>query len=94
MNVLDLKTGLCLQKSSRVKSQVAQNILEQTEIISQELRKNSLEAYIKYNAYYDKKASVSKLKERDYVYVLQTKAGHQGSKILFTNFRWTGPCLV
>ena len=50
-----------------------------------------MQAYIKYKAYYDKKANVSKLKQSDYVYILQPKADHQGSKILFTDFRWIGP---
>ena len=26
--------------------------------------------------------------------VLQPKADHQGNKILFTDFRWIGPCIV
>ena len=46
---------------------------------------------IKYKAYYDEKAKASKLKEADYVFVLQPKADHQRSKILFTDFRWMGP---
>ena len=47
-----------------------------------------MQAYIKNKVYYDKKANASTLKEADYVHVLQPKAGHQGSKILFTEFRW------
>ena len=46
-----------------------------------------MQAYIKYKAYYDQKANASKLKEADYVYILQPKADHQGSKIPFTEFR-------
>ena len=53
-----------------------------------------MQAYIKYKAYYDEKANVSKLKETDYVYVLQQKADHQGSKITFTEFRWLGPYII
>ena len=41
-----------------------------------------------------KKANASKLKEPQYVYVLQPKADHQGSKIPFTSFRWIGPYIV
>ena len=48
----------------------------------------------KYKAYYDKRANVSKLKERQYVYALQPKADHQGSNISFTDFRWIGPYIV
>ena len=60
-------------------------------MIHQDVRKNVMQAYIKYKAYYDKKANASKLKEADYVYILQPKACHQGSKIPFTEFRWVDP---
>ena len=53
-----------------------------------------MQAYIKYKAYYDKKANASKLKQADYVCILQTKADHQGSKIPFTDFRWIGPYII
>ena len=75
-------------------SQIAQDILEQTEMIHQGVRKKTMQAYIKYTAYYDKKANVSKLKEADYVYILQPKADHQGNKFPFTEFRWVGPYIV
>ena len=41
-----------------------------------------------------KKTNVSKLKEQQYVHVLQPKAEHQGNKFPFTDFRWIGPCTV
>ena len=72
-------------------SQIAQDVLDQTEMIHQDVRKNAMQAYIKYIAYYDKKANASKLKGADYVYVLQPKADHQGSRNPFTEFRWIGP---
>ena len=53
-----------------------------------------MQAYIKYKAYYDKKANASKLKQSDYVYILQPKADHPGSKIPFTDFRWIGPYII
>ena len=93
-NILDLKLGIRPQQQPIPTSQVAQDILEQTEMIHQDVRKNTMQAYIKYKAYYDKKANASKLKEADYVYILQPKADHQGSKIPFTEFRWVGPYIV
>ena len=57
-------------------SQIAQDVLDQTEMIHRDVIKNSTHAHIKYKAYYDKKASAAKLKEADYVYVLQPKADH------------------
>ena len=93
-NVLDLKLGIRPQQQPIPTSQIAQEVLEQTEMIHQDVRKNIMQAYIKYKAYYDKKANASKLKETDYVYILQPKADHQGSKIPFTEFRWIGPYII
>ena len=93
-NILDLKLGIRPQRQPIPTSQIAQDILEQTEMIHQDVRKNTLQAYIKYKAYYDKKANASKLKEADYVYILQPKADHQGNKIPFTEFRWVGPYII
>ena len=93
-NILDLKLGIRPQQQSIPTSQIAQDILEQTEMIYPDVRKNTMQAYIKYKAYYDKKANASKLEEADYVYILQPKADHQGSKIPFTEFLWIGPYIV
>ena len=93
-NVLDLKLGIRSQQQPIPTSQMAQDVLEQTEMIHQDVRKNTMQAYIKYKAYYDKKANASKLKEADYVYILQPKADHQGSKIPFTELRWIGPYII
>ena len=83
-NFLDLKLGVRPQQQPIPTSQIAQEVLDQTETIHQDVRKNAMQAYIKYKAYYDKKANASKLKEADYVYILQAKADHQGSQIPFT----------
>ena len=91
-NVLDLKMGIRPQKIPSPDSQIAQDVLEQTETIFPDVRRNAMQAYIKYKAYFDKKAIASKLKQSDYV--LQPKADHQGSKIPFTDFRWIGPYFV
>ena len=53
-----------------------------------------MQAYINNKAYYEKKANASKLKDADYIYVLQPKADHQESKIPFTEFRWIGPYII
>ena len=93
-NVLDLKMGIHPQQQPIPTSQTARDVLEQTEMIHQDVCKNAMQAYIKYKAYYDKKASASKLKEADYIYVLQPKADHQGGKIPFAEVRWTGPYII
>ena len=78
-NILDLKLGIRAQQQPIPTSQIAQDVLEQTQMIYQDVRKNTMQAYIKYKAYYDKKANASKLKEADYVYILQPKADHGSS---------------
>ena len=93
-NNLDLKMGIRPQEIPPPDSQIAQDVLEQTETIFQDVRKNAMQAYIKYKAYYDRKANASKLKKADYVFILQPKADHQGSKIPFTDFRWIGPYII
>ena len=93
-NVLDLKMGIRPQQQPIPTSQIAQDVLEQTEMIQQDVRKKIMQAYIKYKAYYDKKANASKLREANYVYILRPKADHQGSKIPFTEFRWIGSYII
>ena len=93
-NLLDLKLGIRPQQQLIPTSQNAQDVLHQTEMIHQHGRKIAMQAYIKYKAYYDKKANASKLKEADYVYVLQPKADIQGSKIPFAEIRWIGPYII
>ena len=41
-----------------------------------------------------KKINTSEVKKADYVYILQPKADHQGSKIPFTDIRWIGPYII
>ena len=63
-NILDLKMGTHPEKIPFPDSEIGQDVLEQTETICQDVRKNIMQAYIKYKAYYDKKANASKLKEQ------------------------------
>ena len=93
-NIPDLKLGIRPRKISSLDSEIAQDVLEQTEIIFQDVRRNAMQDYIKNKAYYDKKANALKLKQSDYVYILQPEADHQGSKIPFTDFRWIGPYII
>ena len=63
-------------------------------MIRQDLPKNAMQVYIKYEAYYDKKTNACKFKERDQVYQLQAKAYHQDSKNPVTDMRWIGQNIV
>ena len=85
----DFKTGVILLKLSIPNFQIAQDALDPTGLIFQDVRKKSVQAYIKYKTYHDKKANASKLKERGYVYVLQAC-----SKTCFRVFRWIEPYIL
>ena len=93
-HILDLKMGIRPQKIPPLYAQIAQDAHEQTEKFFKDVRKNARQAHIKYKAYYDRKTNDSKLKKADYVFIIQPKADHQGSKITFTDFCWIGPYII
>ena len=93
-NILDIKTAIHPQQQLIPSSPVAQDVLDQREMISQSVRKIVMQAYIKHNTYYDKKANASKLEEAEPVYVLQLKADHQKHKIPVSKIRWIGPYII
>ena len=64
-NILDLRMGIRPQIVPSPDLETAQDVLEQTEMIFQDVRRNAMQTYIKYKAYYDKKANASKLKQSD-----------------------------
>ena len=49
-NILDLKMGTRPQKIPSPDSKIAQDVLEQTEKIFPDVRRNAMQAYIKYKA--------------------------------------------
>ena len=93
-NILDSKFRNRPQQQPIPTAQIAQDVLDQTEMINQGNRQNAMQAYIKYKAYYDKKANASKLKAANYVNVLQLKADQRRSKISFTEFWGIGPYII
>ena len=55
-NILDLEMGIRPQRILTPNSQIAQEFLKQTKMIFHDVRKNTLQAYIEYKAWYDKKS--------------------------------------
>ena len=92
--MFELKIALRPHKPSGPNAQTAQDVLEQTEITLQDVRKNAMQAYLKHKAYYHKNANASWLEEWNIVYVLKPKVDHQGNKIPFTDFRWIGRYII
>ena len=88
------KLGILPQEAPIPTSQIAQDVLDQTDIVYQDVCRNPMQAYIKHEAYCDKNANALKLKEAVYLYALQSKTNHRGSKVLITDFGWIGPYLI
>ena len=63
-------------------------------ILLDQTKKNIMQSYLKYKAYYDRKAKASPLETTDYCYILNPKADTQSTKIPFREFRWQGPYKV
>ena len=93
-NILDHKPGLRFNPNAAPTTDFAVELLRRTKVLYDKTKKNVMQSYIKYKENYDKEAKASPLKEKDYWYILQPKADHQGSKIPFRDFRWIGPYLV
>ena len=93
-NILDHKLGLRLNPNIAPTTDFAEELLRRTKILYDRTKINVMQSYIKYKKYYDKKAKTSPLQEKDYCFILQPEADHQGSKISFRDFRWVGPYLV
>ena len=49
-NILELKMGIRPQKTSSPDSELAQDVLEQTKAFFQDVRKNAMQAYVRYKA--------------------------------------------
>ena len=75
-------------------SQIFQDVLEQTETIFRNVRKNAMQAYIKYKAYCDRKANASKLKKPITSLYYSRKQITKGVKIPLQTFAGSGHLLL
>ena len=85
-NVLDLKLGIRPQQQPIPTSQFAQDVLEQTEMIHQDVRKNTMQAYIKNKAYYEKEPRLQNLKMQIMYTSYSRKRITKAAKSLIQNF--------
>ena len=60
-------------------------------IFLDQTKKNILQSYFIYEAYYDRKAKAAPFETTDYCYILNPEADTQATKIPFREFRWCGP---
>ena len=89
-NILDQKLGL--NPNSKVLPTT--DFADEFQILLDSTKKNIMQSYLKYKVCYDRKAKAAPLKQNDYCFILQPLADHQGSKIPFREYRWTGPYIV
>ena len=92
-NILDLKLGLNPNPKVLPTTDFADEF-QRTQSLLDSTKENTLQSYLKYKEYYDRKAKAAPLGENNYCFILQPIADHQGSKIPFREYRWTGPYIV
>ena len=93
-NILDHKLGLNPNPKVLPTTDFADEFQRRTQILIDLTKKNIMQSYLKYKEYYDRKAKAAPLKQNEYCFILQPIADHQGSKIPFREYRWTGPYIV
>ena len=93
-NILDHKLGLNPNPKVLPTTDFADEFQRRTQVLMDSTKKNIMQSYLKYKEYYDRKAKAAPLKLNDYCFILQPIADHQGSKIPFREYRWTGPYIV
>ena len=93
-NILDHKLGNNPNDQMTPTNEFAEEVQNRTKLLIDKTKQNIMQSYIEYKEYYDRKAKAAPLREGDYCFVLQPKADHQGSKILFRDYRWVGPFII
>ena len=93
-NVIDLKFGMRPAIKQKPTTEVANEIQQQTNEILDKTQKYLMQSFVKYKAYYDKRATACQLSTNDYVFVLHPKAASQSTKLPFSEFMWTGPFII
>ena len=93
-NILDHRLGLNPNPKILPTTDFAEELQRRTQILIDRTKKNIMQSYLKYKEYYDRKAKAAPLHQGDYCFILQPLADHQGSKIPFREFRWTGPYII
>ena len=93
-NILDYKLGYNPNPLYQPQTDVAEEIQKRPKILLDQTKKNIMQSYLKYKAYYDRKAKAAPIETTDYCYILNPKAYTQATKIPFREFRWCGPYKV
>ena len=92
--ILDHRLGLNPNPKINPTTDFAEELQRSTQILIDKTKRNTMQSYLKYKEYYDRKAKASPLEQGDFCFILQPLADHQGSKIPFREFRWIGPYVI
>ena len=84
--ILDFKLGYNPNSRYQPETEVAEEV-QRIALLHDQTKKNIMQSYLKYKAYYDRKAKEAPLAIEDYCFILNPKADTQASKILFREFR-------
>ena len=76
------------------KTEYAEELQRQLSELTDNTKKNLIQAYLKYKDYYDKKANANKLNVNDYCFILNPKLSDQSQKPAFSEYIWCGPYVV
>ena len=90
-NVLDLKLGIKPKWKTTPKSDIAEQLQKQIDEVRATSKDNIMLSHLKYEKYYDRKASAAPLNINDYCYTFNPKADNQSTKFAFQDCIWTGP---
>ena len=87
-NIVDFKLGYNPNPRYQPQSGVAEEVQRRIALLHDQTKRNIMQSYLKYKAYYDRKATAAPLTTEDYCFILNPKADTQATKISFREFRW------
>ena len=80
-NILDYKLGYNPNPRYTPQTDIAEEIQRRMEILNDQTKKNIMQSYLKYKAYYDRNAKAAPLTTTEYCYILNPRADTQATKI-------------
>ena len=92
--ILDFKLRYNPNPRFQPQTDVAEEVQRRIALLHDQTKKNIVQSYLKYEAYYDRKAKAAPLTSGDYCFILNPKADTQATKIPFREFCWVGPFKV
>ena len=86
LNILDYKLEYNPNPRYQPRTDIADEVQRRMQVLLDQTKKNNVQSYLKYKAYYDRKARAAPLESTDYCYILNPKADNQATKFPFREF--------